>query len=48
MADMHDWGPIEDICDKISNVDEIATSLTWNINIFGVNHNSLIELYLLH
>ena len=40
---MHDWGPIEDICDKISNVDEIATSLTWNINIFGVNHNSLID-----
>ena len=43
MANTDDWGPIEDVCDKISNVEEIATSLTWNINIFGTNHNSLLD-----
>ena len=40
---MSDWGPIEDTCDKISNYEEIATSLTWSIDIFNSNYHSLID-----
>ena len=40
---MSDWGPVEEICDKISNYEEIATSLTWSMDIYANSYNSLID-----